>query len=303
MTTTPPQPPQNPYPAQPPAEGYGPPPVQPGQFPQYGPPHEQQPNYGEQYADPQYGGQQQFQQPGQQFAPGQQGQYQQQGTFPQDHAAQGQFPQGQFMPVAQDTLQCRFCGGMPAVQATVRGHQGLIILMRFLKLEGPFCRTCGVATIRDMTAKSMWQGWWGIGSMIVNPIMMLVNLGTYSKFKNLPEPAPGAPGRPMDPGKPLFKRPVVLGLLLPIALIAAIVIGNLGNPSSADAGDCVQNKGTVADPNVKVVDCGSTDAEFKVLGKLSSTANSDECEQFPGYTVAYTESRGSSGYTLCLGPN
>ena len=300
MTTTPPQPPQNPYPAQPPAEGYAPPPVQPGQFPQYGPPREQQPHYGDQhqYGDQQYGQPQFQQQPGQQFAPGQQGQHQQPGQFPQDQAAQGQF-----MPVAQGTLQCRFCGGMPAVQATVRGHQGLIILMRFLKLEGPFCRTCGVATIRDMTAKSMWQGWWGIGSMIVNPIMMLVNLGTYSKFKHLPEPAPGAPGRPMDPGKPLFKRPVILGLLLPIALIALIVIANLGNPSSADAGDCVQNKGTVADPNVKVVDCGSTDAEFKVLGKLSSTANSDECEQFPGYMVAYTESRGSSGYTLCLGLN
>jgi hypothetical protein len=306
VTTTPPQPPQNPYPAQPDAGGYGPPPVQPGHgqhFPQYGP-NGQQPQYGGpeqgQYAQP---GQYQQQQPPPQQ---QQGQFPQQGFpqqgFPEQGAPQqGQFPQGQ--QYAQGQLQCRFCGSVPAVNATVRGHQGMLILMRFLKLEGPFCRTCGVATIRDMTAKSMWQGWWGIGSSIINPITMLVNLGTYSKFKNLPAPAPGAPGRPMDPGKPLFKRPAVLGLVIPVAVIALLVVANLGSPSSADVGSCVVNKGTVSNPNVKVVDCSSSDADFKVVGKLDNSTNADECEQFEGYSVSYTEERGSSKYTLCLAPN
>lgn len=286
MTTTPPQPPSNQYPGQP---------AQP--FPQYGPP-EQQPPHDQFQQQGQYEQQAQFQPPQQEQFPHQE-QYQQQEQFPQ----QGQFPQGQ--QFAQGTLQCRFCGAVPAVQATVRGHVGMLIVMRFLKLEGPFCKTCGVAATREMTSKSMWQGWWGVGSMIVNPITMLVNLATFSKFKHLPEPAPGAPGRPMELGKPLFQRPAVLGLLIPIAVIGAIVFANVTSKaaSTADVGSCVVNEGTVAVPKVKVVDCGSATGEFKVIGKLENTTNSDECEKFDGFTVAYTESKRSTKYTLCLAPN
>lgn len=288
MTTSPPQPPQNPYPGQP--GGYGPPPEQ---FPQY----TQQPQ-GQPPVQPPYQ-QQQFQQ---QAPPHQQGQpFPQQGQHPQH---QGQFPQQQAQPMPQGALQCRFCGAFPAEQATVRGHQGMIVVMRFLKLQGPFCRTCGIATVRDMTAKSLWQGWWGIGSMIVNPITMLMNIEPWSKFRKLPEPAPGAPGRPMDPGKPLFQRPAMAMLLLPIALIAAIVVIQLTitTASEAEVGACVVNKGTAASPNVKVVDCASSDAEYKVVGKLDDTIDDSKCSQFPGYEAAYTSEVGSQRYTLCLAP-
>jgi hypothetical protein len=284
VTTSPPQPPQNPYPGQP--GGYGPPPEQ---FPQYtqpqGQPHGQQP--------PQQYQQQPSPQQGQSFP--QQGQ-----SFPQ----QGQFPQHQGQPMPQATVQCRFCGGIPAVQATVRGHQGMIVVMRFLKLQGPFCRTCGIASVRDMTAKSLWQGWWGIGSAIVNPITMLMNLEPWAKFRKLPEPAPGAPGRPMNPGKPLIQRPAIAMLLLPIALIATIVVVNLNitTPSEAAVGSCVVNKGSATSPDVDVVDCASSEAEYKVVGKLDNTIDDSQCAQFPGYEAAYTSEVGSQRYTLCLGP-
>jgi len=286
VTTTPPQPPQNPYPGQP-GPGYGPPQEQ---FPQYNQPV---PPQGQPQGPPQFN-----QQPGQPFAPppAQYGQPQ--------FGQQGVQGQPQFMPPAFDNSICRFCGSVPAVQATVRGHQGLLIMMRFLKLEGPFCRSCGIATYRDMTAKSLWQGWWGIGSMIINPITMLVNLPTRAKFGKLPEPAPGAPGQPMDVGKPLFKRPAIIMLLIPFALIALIVYGASQSTSNASAGDCVQNTGSASSPNVSVVDCSSSDAEYKIIGKISGSANADDCAaQYPDYTVAYSEERGSSKYTLCLVPN
>ncbi|MEU4606272.1 toxin-antitoxin system, toxin component [Kribbella sp. NPDC023972] len=288
MTTSPPQPPQNPYPGQP--GGYGPPPEQ---FPQYTQPHGQQ--HGQQPP------QQYQQQPSPQQAPQQGQSFPQQGqSFPQ----QGQFPQHQGQPMPQATVQCRFCGGIPAVQATVRGHQGMIVVMRFLKLQGPFCRTCGIASVRDMTAKSLWQGWWGIGSAIVNPITMLMNLEPWAKFRKLPEPAPGAPGRPMNPGKPLIQRPAIAMLLLPIALIATIVVINLNitTPSEAAVGSCVVNKGSATSPEVDVVDCASSEAEYKVVGKLDNTIDDSQCAQFPGYEAAYTSEVGSQRYTLCLGP-
>ncbi|GAA3094077.1 hypothetical protein GCM10010530_19070 [Kribbella aluminosa] len=192
-------------------------------------------------------------------------------------------------------MVCRFCGGYPAVEATVRGHQGMVILMRFLKLRGPFCRTCGIASVRDMTSKSLWQGWWGIGSSIINPITMLMNIGPMQKFKGLPEPTPG-PGRPMDPGKPLFQRPAILMLLLPFVVIALLIVGNLNSTEAkAQVGACVVNKGTSSNPNVKVVDCSSSDAEYKVIDKLDSTDES-QC----GDTADATYVDEKANYTLCL---
>jgi hypothetical protein len=296
VTTTPP--PGQPYPPHPQQPGQ-----HPQQFPQYGPPPGQPqfppPQQPQQFGQPGQGGPQQPQY-GQ---PGPQQQYAQQNYAPQQQPQQpGQFPQGQQMPQGQPGMvQCRFCGGVPAVEATVRGHQGFLIMMRFLKLQGPFCKTCGTAATRDMTAKSMWQGWWGVASLIINPITMLMNLGTFSKFKNLPEPVPGAPGRPMDPGKPLFKRPVVLGLLIPIAVLALIVVANLNKDPEAAIGSCVYNKGTADKPNVKVVDCSSSDADYKVIGKLDNTVDGDQCAKFQDSTVSYTDR--NAKFTLCLTPN
>ncbi len=306
MTTSPPQPPQNPYPGQP--GGYGPPSEQ---FPQYAQPQQQpgpsqQPGqgHGGQPGQPQPG--QAYGQPGQQYgqpqAPYGQQPFQPQAPYGQSFPQQGQaFPHGQQAFAAQGQQQCRFCGAFPAVDATVRGHQGLIILMRFLKLKGPFCRTCGIASVRDMTSKSLWQGWWGIGSSIVNPITMLMNIGPMQKFKSLPEPSPG-PGQPMNPGKPLFQRPVILGLLIPVAVIALIIFANLNSTSNADVGQCVQNKGTSSDPNVKVVDCGSADAEYKIVGKVDDSTDDSQCEQFAGSEASYVYQSGSTKYTLCLSP-
>jgi len=202
-------------------------------------------------------------------------------------------------------LQCRFCGSFPAVDATVRGHQGMIVVMRFLKLRGPFCRSCGIASVRDMTAKSMWQGWWGIGSSIINPITMLMNIGPMQKFKGLPAPLPGAPGQPMDPGKPLFRRAPMLVLLLPVLAIVLVVIAGVAglattSPSEAAVGACVMNKGTASNPRMRVVDCAGSDAEYKIAGKLENTTDDRQCDQFEGVKASYTVVDGSTEYTLCL---
>jgi hypothetical protein len=175
----------------------------------------------------------------------------------------------------------------------------MIILMRFLKLQGPFCRTCGIASVRDMTSKSLWQGWWGVGSSIINPITMLMNIGPMQKFKSLPEPQPG-PGRPMDPGKPLIQRPAMLMLLLPIALIALIVVANLNSTEAkANVGACVVNNGTSTNPDVKVVDCTSSEAEYKIVGRIDDSTDDSQCDQYNAEASYVSEDR-SSKYTLCL---
>ncbi|MFJ9075283.1 hypothetical protein ACIRO3_08495 [Streptomyces sp. NPDC102278] len=112
---------------------------------------------------------------------------------------------------------CRLCGAQPAAQATVRGHQGMVLMMRSLSVQGPFCRDCGTATVRDMSAKTLWQGWWGPMSLLLTPITVLRNLGPRSTFAKLAAPQGGF-RPPMDPGKQLRRRPQALVVSVPMAL-------------------------------------------------------------------------------------
>jgi hypothetical protein len=122
-------------------------------------------------------------------------------------------------PVGGNGVYCRVCGSTPAVHVTFRGHRGMIVIMQFLRRFGPFCRDCGLATYRDMTSKSLVEGWWGPMSLFVNPITMLTNLGPRSRVALLPAPVAGAPRRPLDPGKPMTQRPAMLMVLLPLILV------------------------------------------------------------------------------------
>lgn len=203
-------------------------------------------------------------------------------------------------------LSCRFCGSVPAAMATFRGHQGFLLLMRFLKLEGPFCRSCGIATHRGMTARSMWQGWWGLASMVINPITMLINLPQRAKINKLAEPVPGAPRQPMNPGRPLFLRVAIVGLLVPVLVVVAIVAGVQRDPSFASVGDCVHNNHAatgVADshPDVAVIACTDPKADATIVGKVKdSTDGEAACRQFGDADGYYVEEQGSSKFTLCL---
>jgi hypothetical protein len=193
--------------------------AQPGAPGPYGQPGAQQP-----YGQP--GAQQPYGQPGIQQPYGQPGIQQ---PYPQPGVEPGAAGWG-----AQAAEQCRFCGCVPAAQVTFRGHRGMIVIMQFLHLKGPFCRDCGLATFRDMTAKTLLQGWYGYVSFLVTPLTVLINLVRRGKVAGLPAPTPppsGQHGRPMDPGAPLLARPMALaGLAIPfVGLILLIVFSSLSS--------------------------------------------------------------------------
>jgi hypothetical protein len=134
-------------------------------------------------------------------------------------------PQGQFGQLA--VTACRLCGSVPAAPAKFRGHQGFIVMMRFLSLDGPFCRDCGLATFRTMTSRTLVQGWYGYASFIITPITVLMNIVRRGKVASLPAPQPNpyGPSRPpMEPGPRLLQRPMtIIGLGIPFALIILLV--------------------------------------------------------------------------------
>lgn len=189
------QPPQNPPYGGPPQQPW--PQQQPAPAPQW--PQQQPAPYGG-YQQQQHG----YQQPG----------YQQHG-YQQQHAAYG--------------VQCRFCGCVPAAETTFRGHRGMIIMMSFLHMKGPFCRDCGLSVFRDMTAKTLIGGWWGYLSFAITPFTVLINLARRGKVANLAPPMPppdgSEHGTPADPGPPLMTRPIaIIGAGVPLFLLFLLVL-------------------------------------------------------------------------------
>ncbi|MFI0741015.1 hypothetical protein ACH4PU_23460 [Streptomyces sp. NPDC021100] len=129
-------------------------------------------------------------------------------------------PHPQPMPGAHGS--CQICGGFPAAQMTIRRHQGLVFMMRFFSQKGLFCRTCGTALLREMTAKTCWQWWSPFSLIIFTPLTLLWNLSVHAKLKKLAPPVPGGHGPQPDPGAPLFSRPGAIGLIVPVGWWVAL---------------------------------------------------------------------------------
>jgi hypothetical protein len=202
------------------------------------------------------------------------------------------------------------CGAAPAEAVTVRGHQGMVVAMRFLRRQGMFCRTCALAVFRDMQADTMLLGWWGPLSALITPVTLLVNLGALSRIRRMPAPATTGVRPPLDPGRPVFRRPAGLVALLPLAALCALavavtalmVIGLVAGPDDSGpraltAGSCVRNDGTVTDQDLTTVPCDSSDARFRVTApdEDGACAAGDYIPDDPAYLPDGTEA-------LCLHP-
>jgi hypothetical protein len=276
--------------------GYQPQPAQgyPGQQPWADPQQPQPQQYG-------HAPQQQQQQYG--YAPQQQ--QQQYGYAPQQQQQQPQGYQAQPLPAGQNAgapnasnaLQCRFCGSYPAKKATFRGHRGMIVVMQFLGQKGPFCRDCGISTFRDMTSKTLVQGWWGYASFIITPFILLWNLLQRLKFNDLPAPQPARDGTsvaPMPLGKPLYLRPTMAGLLVPVLAIGAIgyAIASGAGSSQNLVGQCIK---VAANNDVDFVGCDKPN-DGQVIAVVQ---NESECSaEATGVVERFSRSRTGSDRKL-----
>ncbi|MEU6298327.1 hypothetical protein [Streptomyces erythrochromogenes] len=106
----------------------------------------------------------------------------------------------------------------------VRSHTGVLIMMRFQHLDGPFCRDCGLAVVRQMTYRTLIIGWWGpLSLVILNPLTLVWNLVAHLKYRALP-PSDPAPGRThLDTGPPVLRRPLTYVTLVPLAWAVWVV--------------------------------------------------------------------------------
>ncbi|MFJ9809919.1 hypothetical protein ACIRTB_17010 [Streptomyces sp. NPDC101158] len=210
--------------------------------------------------------------PSQPYPPQQSQPYPQQ---PQPYPPQQPHPYPQAHPYGAPVPQgCEVCGAQPAAAATVRAHQGMVVIMRTVTRRGVLCRTCGLAVYRKMTSETLVTGWWGLLSFFVTPFVVLGNLGARAAFRRLPEPY-GAQRPPLDPGRRVLRRAPAMLVLTPLALALAaipvlVVIGLLadgegdGEAAGLSVGDCVHNTAEWPEQTLLKVDCGSPLAEYRV---------------------------------------
>ncbi|MFI9005194.1 hypothetical protein [Streptomyces sp. NPDC053541] len=191
---------------------------------------------------------------------------------------------------------CQACGSQPALRTTLRAHQGLVLIMRTTKSRATLCRDCGTALHRDMTARTLYQGWWGPASFFYTFVVLVLNLVQRIRLGRLAPPAGGV-RPPANPGRPLLRRIEALGVLLPFALVGVLAFAFKDAASTAEVGSCVRNKGSEMFPKVVVVDCSSAEAEFRVEKRYDS--GYEHCD--PSRYAEYSET-GRSGFTLCLVP-
>ncbi|NMO55664.1 hypothetical protein HH310_31335 [Actinoplanes sp. TBRC 11911] len=117
---------------------------------------------------------------------------------------------------------CRICYRAPAANVSFHGHEGLVVLMRFSRIDGPFCRDCGLAVYRDVSARTLLRGWWGIASLFITAGTLVLNTVRRTRVALLPESSRPANDRTLNPGKPLLDRAAAFGLLVPALLIIYI---------------------------------------------------------------------------------
>ncbi|MFF4861735.1 LppU/SCO3897 family protein [Streptomyces sp. NPDC002405] len=116
----------------------------------------------------------------------------------------------------------------------------------------------------------------------------------------------GAPVPPPVPPKSGAKK--ALGIIGAVVFAIAILLVKFGigwwfsqnDAETTSVGSCLHNKGTDSSPDLKEVDCSSSDAEFKVVQKFDGSSDEDKCEGVKGWTISYIQSGGGHDVVLCL---
>lgn len=204
-----------------------------------------------------------------------------------------------FHPNLGPQLLCRYCHNGPAVQTTFRQHTGMLILMKFASIEGPFCRNCGLHAFRSTTSHTIIAGWWGWLSAFITPVTILINVLRREKVAKLAPPVVGPNGlTPADPGKPLLRRPAVLGLLLPVLAVAFFAFVVISDRPDSQVGKCIQVGENQVD--VTFVDCS-----LRHDGVITMVV--DRADQCPVDALGAVSRQTSSGLNrdggkvLCIG--
>jgi hypothetical protein len=98
---------------------------------------------------------------------------------------------------------------------------------------------------------------------------------------------------------------LIASLVVIVGVVVGFIILDKGDPAQATDGSCVKQTGP---DSVKVVDCSSADAQYKVVkrvdGHYDETSANVKCPQVaPDATTFYAQTGQGNDFLLCLKEN
>jgi hypothetical protein len=76
----------------------------------------------------------------------------------------------------QPPESCEMCGRLPAKHFLVRRHVGLVVRMKWYKVEADLCRDHALSVSRSFLLRTLVQGWWGYLSIFINSYVVGLDL-------------------------------------------------------------------------------------------------------------------------------
>ena len=95
-------------------------------------------------------------------------------------------------PPVNSTGQCQVCRSMrPTAAVTFHRNVGMLVARQNITLKGTMCKTCLKSKFWEFQGKGLLLGPWGVISLVVTPIYLIINTVAYlsasSKLKNAVE--------------------------------------------------------------------------------------------------------------------
>lgn len=95
-------------------------------------------------------------------------------------------------PTVNAMGRCQVCRNVRATQhVTYHRNVGMLIMRRTIKIQGDMCKTCSNKLYWEFLGKNLLLGPWGIISLIMTPIYIVMNTATYLgalyKLRDAPE--------------------------------------------------------------------------------------------------------------------
>jgi hypothetical protein len=128
-------------------------------------------------------------------------------------------------------------------------------------------------------------------------------------FGDAPAGFPAEPKKKSAAGKIILRIVLALVVIIVGTVVKQTVFGD--KAKDAAVGDCIAASKDVkvdekTDANAKVVDCGSSEAAFSVVGRINgeTDTNSKSCDKYfkEGEQFFVYSSTSGGGYLLCLKP-
>lgn len=141
---------------------------------------------------------------------------------------------------SQEKKYCQACGEYSfTAHSTYRKNIGLVFIRRYKEAEGDLCAHCNESLFWNAFLTNLFLGWWGVISFVINPFLILMNIGNYIsswKIRRLAEP--------------YAKSAVDLKLFIPLmGLFIWLAISVIGDINNNTATSTSFNSGSFTNPS------------------------------------------------------